>query len=74
MADIVRYELSDMDKGGFLKQVTVAVFYEIRSTVNAEQLIPSLEEGLKNAIDQLPFMAGDLQFEATGKLCIIKSP
>lgn len=74
MVDTVKYELSDLDKGGFLKEVTVALFYEIPPTVNSEQLISSLEEGLKNAIDQLPFMAGDLQFEPTGKLCIIKTP
>lgn len=74
MAEILKYELSDLDKGGFLKEVTIAMFYEIPPTVNSEKLISSMEEGLKNAINQLPFMAGDLQFEKTGKLCIIKSP
>ncbi|KAJ5379994.1 transferase family protein [Penicillium cataractarum] len=74
MAEILKYELSDLDKGGFLKEVTVAMFYEIPPTVNSKELISSLEEGLRNALDQLPFMAGDLQFEQTGKLCIVKSP
>ncbi|KAJ5454594.1 transferase family protein [Penicillium daleae] len=74
MADPVRYELSDLDKGGFLKEVTVAMFYEIPPIANSEKGIASLEYGLKNAIDQLPFMAGDLQFEKTGKLCVIKPP
>ncbi|CEO59926.1 hypothetical protein PMG11_04576 [Penicillium brasilianum] len=74
MAEIIKYELSDLDKGGFLKEVTIVVFYEIPPTVNSEKVISSMEEGLKNAIDQLPFMAGELQFEKTGKLCITKSP
>jgi hypothetical protein len=74
MADVVKYELSDLDKSGFLKEVTVALFYEVPPTVDVETLISSLEEGLKNTIHQLPFMAGDLQFEQTGKLCIVKSP
>jgi hypothetical protein len=74
MAGVVKYELSDLDKSGFLKEVTVAMFYEVPRTVDVETLISSLEEGLKNAIYQLPFMAGELQFEQTGKLCIIKSP
>lgn len=74
MANIVKYELSDLDKGGFLKEVTVALFYEVPPTADVETLISSLEEGLKNAIDQLPFMSGDLQFENTGKLCVVKSP
>src|SRR6478752_6101042 len=74
MADVVKYELSDLDKSGFLKEVTVAMFYEVPPTVDVETLISSLEEGLKNTIHQLPFMAGDLQFEQTGKLCIVKSP
>lgn len=74
MADVVKYELSDLDKGGFLKEVTVAMFYEIPPTADVETLISSLEEGLNDAINQLPFMAGELQFEQTGKLCIFKSP
>lgn len=74
MAEAVKYELSDLDKSGFLKEVTVAMFYEVPPTADGETLISSLEEGLKNAINQLPFMAGELQFEQTGKLCIFKPP
>jgi hypothetical protein len=36
MVDTVTYEFSDLDKGGFLKEVTVALFYEIPPTVNSE--------------------------------------
>ncbi|KAF3388717.1 hypothetical protein F1880_004343 [Penicillium rolfsii] len=74
MAEIVKYELSDLDKSGFLKEVTVAMFYEVPATTDVESLISSLESGLENAINQLPFMSGELQFENTGKLCIVKSP
>jgi hypothetical protein len=74
MAETLKYELSDLDKGGFLKEVTIVMFYEKPPTVKSEKLISSMKEGLTNTIDQLPFMAGELQFEQTGKLCIIKSP
>ncbi|KAJ5168049.1 transferase [Penicillium canariense] len=72
--DVMKYELSDADKGGYLKSVTAAIFYELPLGIDQERLISSMTEGLKNATRQLPFMAGYLHFDDSGKLCITKSP
>ena len=74
MDDMKKYELSDMDKMGINKTVKVLIFYELPSTVDSENLISSMMEGVKNATCQLPFMAGSLQFDDSGKLCIMTSP
>ncbi|KAF7587270.1 hypothetical protein BBP40_007487 [Aspergillus hancockii] len=73
MADI-KYELSDMDKLGFTKSVRAFVFYELQSTIDPDSLVSSLVEGVKNATSQLPFMAGSLEFDDSGKLCIMVPP
>ncbi|KJJ33991.1 hypothetical protein AFLA70_33g003910 [Aspergillus flavus AF70] len=70
----VKYELSDMDKMGITKTVKVLLFYELQPTIDLEKLIISLAEGVKNATSQLPFMAGNLEFNEHGKLCIVIPP
>ncbi|EAW12221.1 transferase family protein [Aspergillus clavatus NRRL 1] len=63
MAKTIKYELSDLDKMGIMKTVKVVVFYELQPTVDIDKLISSVTEGVKNAIRQLPFMAGNVQFD-----------
>ncbi|KNG82670.1 transferase family protein [Aspergillus nomiae NRRL 13137] len=72
--DDMKYELSDMDKIGITKTVKVLLFYELQPTIDPDKLITSLAEGVKNATSQLPFMAGNLEFNEHGKLCIVVSP
>lgn len=74
MDDMKKYELSDMDKMGINKTVKTLIFYEVPSTVDSDKLISSMMEGVKNATRQLPFMAGSLQFDDSGKLCIMTPP
>lgn len=50
------------------------IFYELQSTTNLDKLIASLKEGIKNAVDQFPFMAGNLQVDNLGKPCIVTLP
>ncbi|OGM43072.1 transferase family protein [Aspergillus bombycis] len=69
-----KYELSDMDKIGITKTVKVLLFYELQPTIDPEELITSLAEGVKNATRQLPFMAGNLEFNEHGKLSIVIPP
>ncbi|RAH43116.1 uncharacterized protein BO95DRAFT_216068 [Aspergillus brunneoviolaceus CBS 621.78] len=71
MGEVKSYELSDIDKMGFTKTVKIVFFYELQATVDTENLISSLLEGIRNATRQLPFMAGDLQFNEAGKLCSV---
>ncbi|KAE8415710.1 transferase [Aspergillus pseudocaelatus] len=70
----MKYELSDMDKIGITKTVKVLLFYELQTTIDPDRLITSLAEGVKNATSQLPFMAGNLEFNEYGKLCIVVPP
>ena len=72
--DDKKYGLSDMDKMGMNKTVKILVFYEFPSTIDSDKLISSVMEGVKNATRQLPFMAGNLQFDNSGKLCIMTHP
>ncbi|GLB02558.1 hypothetical protein AtubIFM57258_003913 [Aspergillus tubingensis] len=68
------YELSDLDKGGFTKTVKAVLFYDLHATVDPESVVSSLLEGVKHATRQLPFMAGYLEFNKSGRLCIVTSP
>ncbi|KAE8146928.1 transferase [Aspergillus avenaceus] len=68
-----KYELSDVDKAGIAKTVKVFLFYEFQSDIDPNSLVSSLVEGVRNATSQLPFMAGNLEFE-NGKLCIVLPP
>ena len=74
MDDMKKHELSDMDKMGMNKTVKILIFYELPSTIDSDRLISSVMEGVKNATRQLPFMAGNLQFDNSGKLCIMTHP
>ncbi|PYI22699.1 hypothetical protein BO99DRAFT_258379 [Aspergillus violaceofuscus CBS 115571] len=74
MSEVIRYELSDIDKMGFTKTVKIVFFYELQATINSESIVSSLLEGIRNATRQLPFMAGDLQFNESGKLCSVTTP
>lgn len=73
MDDTRKYELSDLDKMGFLKGVRIFIYYELQPTVDPDKLVSSVLEGVRNANCQLPFMAGDLQFDS-GKLHISTPP
>ncbi|KAE8372445.1 transferase [Aspergillus bertholletiae] len=70
----MKYELSDLDKTGITKIVKILLFYELQPTIDTDQLITSLAEGVKHATSQLPFMAGSLEFNEYGKLCILMPP
>ncbi|KAK9694437.1 hypothetical protein K7432_013421 [Basidiobolus ranarum] len=71
MDKINRYELSDIDKGGLSKIVKAFIFYELQPTSDVDKLISSLTEGVRNATRQLPFLAGDIQVDDSGKLYIM---
>lgn len=71
MDNMRRFELSDVDKRGISNNVRVFIFYELQPTVGLDTLISSIMEGVRNATRQLPFMAGDLQVDDSGKLCIM---
>ncbi|KAA8651211.1 hypothetical protein EYZ11_005192 [Aspergillus tanneri] len=72
MEDTKTYELSDLDKVGFTKSVKVVLFYDLQATADPVNVV-SLLEGVRNATRHLPFMAGHLQFNESGKLCIVTS-
>ncbi|KAJ5319898.1 hypothetical protein N7508_000181 [Penicillium antarcticum] len=74
MPQIKIYELSEADKRGFSKTVKVFICYELQPTAHPDELVSSIVEGVRNATRQLPFMAGTLEFQKTGKLCILVSP
>ena len=74
MDEIKTYELSDLDKMGFTKTVKVFICYELQPTAHPDELISSVVEGVRNATRHLPFMAGTLEFQRSGKLCIVVSP
>ncbi|PWY82486.1 hypothetical protein BO83DRAFT_395606 [Aspergillus eucalypticola CBS 122712] len=74
MQGINTYELSDLDKGGFTKTVKAVLFYDLQATVDPESVVSSLLEGVKHATRQLPFMAGYLEFNTSGRVCIVTSP
>ncbi|KAL4883173.1 transferase [Aspergillus karnatakaensis] len=67
------YELSDLDKTGFTKSVKAVLFYDIHGA-DPESLMSSFRLGVCNATQSLPFMAGHLHFNESGKLCIVTSP
>ncbi|GAD99058.1 transferase family protein [Paecilomyces variotii No. 5] len=68
------YELSDLDKMGFMKSVQLVIFYELQPNVDVDRLISSVTEGVKNATHQLPFMAGNFKFDDTSRPYIETSP
>lgn len=70
----VKHELSDMDKMGIAKHVKVFLLYELQPSVNQDQLVSSMKEGVRNATSQLPIMAGRLQSDAAGKPYIVTEP
>lgn len=73
MDDIRKYKLSDMDKMGILKSVKVFIFYELQPSIDPDNLISSIIEGVENASRQLPFMAGKFKVD-DGELCIVTTP
>lgn len=70
----MKYELSDMDKMGVTKHVKIFLLYELQSTVNQDQLVSCVKEGVKNATRQLPIMAGRLQSDDSGRPFIETGP
>ncbi|KAJ5172158.1 hypothetical protein N7492_004751 [Penicillium capsulatum] len=74
MDDSITYELSDLDKLGMRKTVKLFIFYELQPATNQNKVISSLIEGVKNATAQLPFMAGGIQVQESGKVCIVTNP
>ncbi|KAL5341035.1 transferase [Aspergillus crustosus] len=66
------YELSDHDKGGFTKSVKAVLFYDLDGA-DPEPVVSSFQEGVKNAIRHLSFMAGNLQINESGKVTIVTS-
>lgn len=74
MDDTTSYELSDMDKLGMRKTVKLFIVYELQPTVAQDNLTTSLVEGVKHAVSQLPFMAGCIQVQDSGKMCIATTP
>ncbi|KAJ5753475.1 uncharacterized protein N7511_007628 [Penicillium nucicola] len=74
MAGVRTYELSEADKRGFTKTVKVLICYELQSIADPDDVITSIVQGVRNATHQLPFMAGNLEFQKSGKLCIVVSP
>jgi hypothetical protein len=74
MDDTIKYELSDMDKMGMRKTVRLFIFYELQPSIVLDDLISSIMEGVKNATHELPFMAGNLQVDDSGKAYIMTPP
>jgi hypothetical protein len=61
------YELSDLDKVVWPTMVKAFLLYELSSTANLDQLIASLQEGLKNAVLHVPLMKGRVENDDSGK-------
>ena len=74
MESTTTYELSDLDKMGIMKSVNLVIFYKLLPNADLDTLLSSWKEGMKNATRQLPFMAGHLQFDDSGRPCIEASP
>ncbi|KAL5360381.1 transferase [Aspergillus floccosus] len=74
MNNIRKDELSDLDRISVPMMVKSFVFYELQRDVDINDLAASVKEGLSNATRQFPFMAGYLQVDESGKLCIMTVP
>lgn len=70
-----KHTLSDLDKIAPPMLVKAFLFYKPPSDL--PRLLESLQEGLKNAVHHLPFLAGDVQVDkdsGNGKPCIMMPP
>lgn len=65
---------SEFDRLAPPMMVKAFIFYELQSTINLDKLIASPKEGIKDAVDQFPFMAGNLQVDDLGKPWIVTLP
>ncbi|KAI9039215.1 uncharacterized protein KD926_009849 [Aspergillus affinis] len=60
-------ELSEIEKVATPMMTKAFVFYEILPTTDLDKVISSFREGLKNATRQAPFVAGNIEYDTTGK-------
>lgn len=74
MDDIRNDDLSDLDRISVPMMVKAFVFYELQPGVDTNHFAASVKEGLSNATRQFPFMAGNLQVDKSGRLCIVTAP
>ncbi|PLB45016.1 hypothetical protein P170DRAFT_467639 [Aspergillus steynii IBT 23096] len=66
-------ELSDIDRIAMPIMTKAFIYYELPPTVDLDKLIASFREGLKNATRHVPFIAGNLEYDDTGKPYILTS-
>lgn len=60
MEVMVRYELSDIDRQQPGTIVKCFTFCKLQENLDLDRLIEALQQGLDNAIEQLPIMSGDI--------------
>lgn len=63
----VRYGLSDLDRQAPDTIVKCFTFYKLQETLDLDKLKQALQQGLDNAIKHLPFMAGNICVDQSGK-------
>jgi hypothetical protein len=63
----VRYELSDVDRQAPDAIVKCFTFCKPQENLNMDKLIEALQQGLDNAIEQLPIMSGNIVVDQSGK-------
>ncbi|GAM41164.1 hypothetical protein TCE0_041f14080 [Talaromyces pinophilus] len=63
----VRYELSDVDRQAPDAIVKCFTFCKPQENLNMDKLIETLQQGLDNAIEQLPIMSGNIVVDQSGK-------
>jgi hypothetical protein len=68
------YKFSDLDRFAATSIAKLLIFYEYQPSTNLDKLLSSLREGIRNAIDQFPFMTGSVQIDYSGKLYIVTLP
>lgn len=66
----VRYELSDVDRQAPDAIVKYFTFCKLQENINMDKLIEALQQGLDNAIEQLPIMSGNIFVDQSCKTYI----
>lgn len=70
----VRYELSDLDRQAPDTIVKCFTFCKLQETLELDKLKEALQQGLDSAIEHLPFMAGNICVDQSGKPYIESVP
>lgn len=63
----VRYELSDLDRQAPDTIVKCFTFCKFQETLDLDKLKEALQQGLDNAIEHVPLMAGNICVDQSGK-------